>query len=68
MQSDCERLQQLGERVDIMPLGSGAISGNPFDINREKLASALGFRAVTKNSMNAVSDRDFVGTVWLNKS
>lgn len=41
-----------------MPLGSGAISGNPFTINREKLAQLLGFKAVTLNSMNAVSNRD----------
>lgn len=44
-----------------MPLGSGAIAGNPFDIDREKLAKILGFKSATKNSMNAVSDRDFVG-------
>lgn len=49
------------ERVDIMPLGSGAVAGNPFNIDREKLAEILGFHSVTKNSMNAVSDRDFVG-------
>lgn len=49
------------ERVDVMPLGSGALAGNPFNIDREKLAHILGFRSVTKNSMNAVSDRDFVG-------
>ena len=44
-----------------MPLGSGAIAGNPFNIDREKLAKILGFKSVTQNSMNAVSDRDFVG-------
>lgn len=41
-----------------MPLGSGAISGNPFGIDREKLARILGFKSVTMNSMNAVSNRD----------
>lgn len=61
LQSDCDRLKQLLDRVDVMPLGSGAIAGNPFDIDREKLAKILGFKAVTQNSMNAVSDRDFVG-------
>lgn len=50
-----------------MPLGSGAIAGNPFDINREKLAEILGFKAITNNSMNAVSDRDFVGKSTLNE-
>ena len=49
------------ERVDVMPLGSGAISGNPFNIDRKKLAEILGFHSITRNSMNAVSDRDFVG-------
>lgn len=58
-QSDCDRLRQLHERVNAsMPLGSGAISGNPFDINREKLARLLDFESVTPNSMNAVSNRD----------
>jgi argininosuccinate lyase len=49
------------ERVDVLPLGSGAIAGNPFNIDREKLAEILGFKSVTMNSMNAVADRDFVG-------
>lgn len=61
LQSDCERLKQLLDRVDVMPLGSGAIAGNPFEINRERLANLLGFKSMTKNSMNAVADRDFVG-------
>lgn len=43
-----------------MPLGSGAISGNPFDINREELAKILNFKSVTMNSMYAVSDRDYI--------
>lgn len=51
------------ERVDVMPLGSGAIAGNPFNVDREKLAEILGFKTVTRNSMNAVADRDFVGEV-----
>lgn len=59
IQSDCDRLRQLGERVNAsMPLGSGAISGNPFDINREKLAQLLNFKSVSLNSMHAVSSRD----------
>lgn len=44
-----------------MPLGSGAIAGNPFEIDRHELAADLGFRNITMNSMQAVSDRDFVG-------
>lgn len=58
-QSDCDRLRQLHERINTsMPLGSGAISGNPFNINREKLAELLNFKSTTLNSMNAVSNRD----------
>lgn len=56
-------MKQLLERVDVMPLGSGAIAGNPFEIDRKKLAKLLGFKSITRNSMNAVSDRDFVGKV-----
>ena len=44
-----------------MPLGSGAIAGNPFNIDREYLAKELGFQNISPNSMMAVSDRDFVG-------
>ncbi|CAG9798630.1 unnamed protein product [Chironomus riparius] len=60
LQNDCDRLKQLFERVDVLPLGSGAISGNPFNINRTELASLLDFKNVTMNSMNAVSDRDYI--------
>lgn len=49
-------------RVNIMPLGSGAIAGNPFPIDRRSLAAELGFDEITENSMHAVGDRDFVGT------
>lgn len=44
-----------------MPLGSGAIAGNPFGIDRTSLAKELGFEGVTENSMQTVSDRDFIG-------
>lgn len=46
-----------------MPLGSGAIAGNPFNIDRLSLAKDLGFDEVTENSMQAVSDRDFIGKI-----
>ncbi|CRL01038.1 CLUMA_CG014502, isoform A [Clunio marinus] len=68
LESDCDRLKQLLERVDVMPLGSGALAGNPFKINRDKLAKLLGFSKITNNSMNAVSDRDFVGNLMKNVS
>lgn len=44
-----------------MPLGSGALAGNPFNIDRYELARELGFESVTQNSMQAVGDRDFIG-------
>lgn len=61
LQSDIGRFEDLLKRVDVLPLGSGAISGNPFNIDRNLLAKLLGFSEVTSNSMLAVSDRDFVG-------
>jgi argininosuccinate lyase len=59
-QRDAERLAQLTGRVNVMPLGSGALAGNPFPIDRAALAEDLGFDAVTGNSLDGVSDRDFV--------
>ncbi|MCB0167848.1 MAG: argininosuccinate lyase [Anaerolineae bacterium] len=60
LQRDKERLDDLTKRVDVLPLGSGALSGNPFKIDRVFLAQALGFAALTANSMDAVSDRDYI--------
>mmetsp|Transcript_19676 Transcript_19676/g.61426 ORF Transcript_19676/g.61426 Transcript_19676/m.61426 type:complete len:460 (+) Transcript_19676:52-1431(+) len=57
---DHGRLVQAAERMNECPLGSGALAGNPFGVERESLASALGFARPTANSMDAVSDRDFV--------
>ncbi len=58
--ADLERLQQLIPRVSILPLGSGALAGNPFGVDREFLAKELGFQSVAENSMYGVSDRDFI--------
>lgn len=44
----------------MLPLGSGALAGNPFNIDREFLAGELGFNGVIQNSLYGVSDRDFV--------
>ena len=60
--SDLVRLCQLTERVERCPLGSGALAGNPFSVDRHQLAAELGFRGITPNSMYAVSDRDYIGT------
>jgi len=59
LQRDVERLQDLTKRVSVLPLGSGALAGVPFDIDRVVLAVSLGFADVSQNSLDAVSDRDF---------
>jgi len=59
LQRDWERLQDLIKRVSVLPLGSGALAGVPFDIDRVALAKSLGFADVSQNSLDAVSDRDF---------
>ncbi|NWI10092.1 ARLY2 lyase, partial [Crypturellus soui] len=57
---DSERLGEIKKRVNILPLGSGALAGNPLDIDRELLRSELDCASITLNSMDAISDRDFV--------
>ena len=57
---DIERFQQCLERTDVMPLGSGALAGVPYLIDRNAVAKELGFSKVSANSIDAVSDRDFV--------
>jgi argininosuccinate lyase len=59
-QRDADRLDELAARVNIMPLGSGALAGNPFAVDRARLAEELGFAGITWNSMDGVSDRDFI--------
>ncbi|MFA6430833.1 MAG: argininosuccinate lyase [Candidatus Margulisiibacteriota bacterium] len=56
---DKKRFNLAKEEADVMPLGSGALSGNAFGIDRDALAEELGFSDVSKNSIDAVSDRDF---------
>ncbi|KAI0306536.1 argininosuccinate lyase [Multifurca ochricompacta] len=58
--SDLERLRQLMPRISILPLGSGALAGNPFAVDRHFLAKELGFRHLAENSLWGVGDRDFV--------
>jgi argininosuccinate lyase len=57
---DKERLQDSLKRVNWLPLGAGALAGTTFPINREKVAQQLGFETIYPNSMDAVSDRDFI--------
>ncbi len=57
---DRERLRQARARADVCPLGSGALSGTVYPINRNALARDLHFSSAARNSMDAVADRDFV--------
>ena len=57
---DRERFRECLGRVNVMPLGSAALAGTAFPIDREALARDLGFTAPSSNSMDAVADRDFV--------
>lgn len=56
---DAERLADCRRRVNVMPLGSGALAGSTLPINREYVAEQLNFDRVSRNSMDAVADRDF---------
>src|SRR5437879_6480669 len=56
---DRERLSDVRKRVNVMPLGSAALAGTSYTIDREAVARALGFDSVSRNSLDAVSDRDF---------
>ena len=56
---DRERLVDVRRRVNVLPLGSAALAGTSYPIDREAVASALGFASIAENSLDAVSDRDF---------
>jgi len=60
LQRDRERLAGAYRRADLMPLGAGALSGTGFPIDREMVAQTLGFTRLYENSMDAVSDRDYI--------
>ncbi len=57
---DAERLSDCLQRTDVLPLGSGALAGSSIVLDRELVARQLGFARVSQNSLDAVSDRDFV--------
>ncbi|ORY74285.1 putative ARG4-arginosuccinate lyase [Leucosporidium creatinivorum] len=57
---DLDRMRNLLPRVSTLPLGSGALAGNPFSVDRELLRSELNMGKVSGNSMQSVADRDFV--------
>lgn len=56
---DRERLKEARRRANVLPLGSGALAGAAFPVDREGVARELGFDGVTENSLDAVADRDF---------
>jgi argininosuccinate lyase len=60
LQRDRERFHDCLRRTDVLPLGSGALAGVPYPIDREFVARELGFSRVSVNSMDAVADRDFL--------
>jgi len=60
LKRDRERFQENFKRTNTMPLGSAALAGSTFDLDRDMVAEELGFEGITENSMDAVSDRDFV--------
>ncbi|MFZ3171795.1 MAG: argininosuccinate lyase [Carboxydocellales bacterium] len=59
LQRDLERLNGCFQHTNVLPLGSGALAGTTFPLDREFVAEQLGFDAITENSLDGVSDRDF---------
>jgi argininosuccinate lyase len=57
---DRDRFRDCRTRTNIMPLGSGALAGSPYPLDRESVARELGFEAVSRNSLDAVADRDYL--------
>ncbi|GJQ08752.1 hypothetical protein GpartN1_g543.t1 [Galdieria partita] len=60
LERDKDRLSDCKKRVNILPLGSAALAGTTLPLDREFVATSLGFSDITRNSMDAVSDRDFI--------
>ncbi|MFH0847857.1 MAG: argininosuccinate lyase [Chloroflexota bacterium] len=60
LERDKARFKDTFQRTDVMPLGSGALAGVSYPIDRKFVAKALGFKEISQNSLDAVSDRDFV--------
>ena len=56
---DAERLIDCRKRINVMPLGSGALAGSTLPLDRNAVCAELGFERITRNSMDAVADRDF---------
>jgi argininosuccinate lyase len=60
LERDRERLEEAVRQADVCPLGSGALAGSTLPLDRKRTAELLGFAAVSRNSIDAVSDRDFL--------
>ena len=60
LKRDLERLEDCYDRVNVMPLGAGALAGTTYPLDRHYVAEILGFASVTENSLDTVSDRDFI--------
>lgn len=60
LKRDCERMDECLTRVNVLPLGAGALAGTELPIDRKYVAKLLGFKKVSENSIDTVSDRDFV--------
>ncbi|MCJ7808992.1 MAG: argininosuccinate lyase, partial [Desulfobulbaceae bacterium] len=65
---DRERFEESLKRVNVLPLGSAALAGTTFELDRDSIARDLGFERISRNSMDAVSDRDFVMDFLFNAS
>ncbi len=60
LERDCGRFRDAASRADVLPLGSGALAGSSLPLDRQAVAAELGFSRISTNSLDAVSDRDFV--------
>jgi argininosuccinate lyase len=57
---DRQRFSDCRKRTNVLPLGSGALAGSPYPLDRDMVAKELGFEGISRNSMDATADRDFV--------
>lgn len=60
---DADRLTDARKRVNVSPLGSGALAGSTINLDRQQIADELGFDSVTTNSMDAIADRDYIAEI-----
>jgi len=63
LERDKSRLADCRKRLNVSPLGSGALAGSTINLDREAIAAELGFDSVTRNSMDAIADRDYIAEV-----